>query len=558
MSPEGSKRWEAIVPGIAEGTPQITADGNNIYVTHNDIGLDDEYTVGKLSLIRNDRFGLVSPIDLDGAGLFGVMERPAPFSPLSAAIQNGGTGHRLYFGESWGEGGSSFGFLYEFNGTHVSGLRRADFSTITPPVLSTDGKSLWVGGTASSVHAWVNNKPFTSPPTWSTTLGSTERPLRHAPILSADNDMLFVVTHERKVFCLDAKTGGKRWSNDGLIASPDVMRLSGDETILVTIGTDEGVVTQFSAQTGRILFQLSCHEIRDSEFCTMPIEGDVSVSRGGDQINFASIYGDVYLLTLDPPDFVFDPTASPSFAPTNDPTIKFKSIQSLHPSIGLSETPSLSSDAPSMMPTNVPVISTKKPSSSPLPSPSLFPSNVAGVLSPSNEDANTTSPLQNSGAPALAPASSPAFSPNFAPADMPFFSPAATDDPATKDGIPTAKPIVLATKPFSVSLSGAPSLLGTSNSPDSVPTESTTDIKVSEVHLDSLMDAQGNVSTSHTSVFVYAALFLVLLTIVTALGILVGRIWQRRVDRWHELPAVEKDGYLKDETSFDLQTRFMD
>jgi hypothetical protein len=36
-------------------------------------------------------------------------------------------------------------------------------------------------------------------------------------------------------------------------------------------------------------------------------------------------------------------------------------------------------------------------------------------------------------------------------------------------------------------------------------------------------------------------------------------MWQRRVDWWwHELPAVDEDGYLEDETSFNLQTRFMD
>ena len=67
----------------------------------------------------------------------------------------------------------------------------------------------------------------------------------------------------------------------------------------------------------------------------------------------------------------------------------------------------------------------------------------------------------------------------------------------------------------------------------------------------------GGVSTNHTSVFVYAALLLVLLTIVTgALGILVGRMWQRRVEKWHELPAVEKDGYLEPTSSFCFSEAF--
>lgn len=518
-------------------------DGNSIYVTHNDIGSDGEYNVGKLSLIRNDQYGLVTQIDLDGAGLFGIMDRPAPFSPISSAYRGEKLVHKLYFGESWGKGESSFGFIYEFNGTHVSGLRRADFSTITPPVLSADGKSMWVGGTASSVHAWVRNKPFTSPPSWSTTLGSSRKPLLHAPILSAENGVLFVLTHDRKIFCLDAKSGEKRWSNDGRTISPDVISLSGDETILFAIGSDKGIVTQFSAQTGRILFELSCNEIRDSEFCTMPVEGGVSVSSSGDQINFASVYGDVYLLTLDPPDLLFSPTVSPSIAPTNDPTITSTANPSLHPTFIRSVKPSFSSEAPSMISTAPRTVSTTLPSSDLLASASSFPSVVTNAPSQPIDDSNAPSPLQNN----VSPAWSPAWSPS-----MPFFS------PATSDGIPTDKPVVSLIEIPSGLSTVAPSLLGTSISPATVREESTMDLQVPEVQLASLMDAQERVSTNHSVVAAYAALLLVVLTAIAALGILIGRMWQRRVDNWRELPTVNEDGNREDQLSFDMQVRYFD
>jgi outer membrane protein assembly factor BamB len=542
VSTKGNKLWEAIVPGIAEGTPQIGADGNSIYVTHNDIGPDGEYTVGKLSLIRNNQFGLVTQIDLDGAGLFGIMDRPAPFSPLSAAYHNEKSVQKLYFGESWGKGESSFGFLYEFNGTHVIGLRRADFSTITPPVLSADWKSMWVGGTASSVHAWVRNKPFTSPPTWSSTLGSSKKPLLHPPILSAENNMLFVLTHDRKIFCLDAMTGDKRWSNDGRSLSPNVIHLSGDETILFAIGTDKGNVTQFSARTGRILFELSCHEIRDSEFCAMPVEGGVSVSHSGDQINYASLYGDVYLLTLDPPDLLFSPTVFPSVAPTNDPTITSTANPSQEPSLSRSEKPSFSSKAPSKIPTSAPnAATTILPSSDQLASTSVFPSVGTKVPSQPTDDSNVPSPF------AISPAWSPAWSPS-----MPFFS------PATTDVTPTGKPVVSLIKFPSGSSTAAPSLLGTSISPAMVREESKMDLQVPEVQLASLMDAQESVSTNHSVVAVFAALLLIVLTAVAALGILIGRMWERHADKWRELPTVNKDGNRYDQLSYDLQARYFD
>ncbi len=84
------------------------------------------------------------------------------------------------------------------------------------------------------------------------------------------------------------------------------------------------------------------------------------------------------------------------------------------------------------------------------------------------------------------------------------------------------------------------------------------DLQVPEVQLASLMDAQGSVSTNHPVVAIYAALLLVVLTAVTALGILIGRMWQHRVDKWRELPSVNRDGHREDQISFDLRARYFD
>ena len=81
-----------------------------------------------------------------------------------------------------------------------------------------------------------------------------------------------------------------------------------------------------------------------------------------------------------------------------------------------------------------------------------------------------------------------------------------------------------------------------------------------EVQLASLMDPQESVSTNHSMVALYAALLLVVLSAVAALGILIGRMWQRRVGMgmWRELPTVNKDGNREDQLSFDMPTRYFD
>jgi hypothetical protein len=218
VSPSGDQLRETIVAGVAVGTPQISTDGS-AYVVHNDFSpeIHGGYNFGKLSVV-DDRFGLARSIDLNGASLFGVagVEREAPFGPLSSTARSpDDPDAKLYFGESWGNGEAAFGLLYEFDGTDVTGLTRVNWSTVTPPIVSTDGKSMWLGGSGSSVHGWVENRPFKSQPSWSINLGSGPRAIEFEILPTVDNELLFVLTPHHQVFCLNATTGGIIWENNG-------------------------------------------------------------------------------------------------------------------------------------------------------------------------------------------------------------------------------------------------------------------------------------------------------------------------------------------------------
>jgi len=68
LSSSGEQLWEAILEGIVNGTPQISNDGNKIYVTHNvKRNLSGNYTDGRLSMIRHKN-GIKSGTDLDADG----------------------------------------------------------------------------------------------------------------------------------------------------------------------------------------------------------------------------------------------------------------------------------------------------------------------------------------------------------------------------------------------------------------------------------------------------------------------------------------------------------
>ena len=542
------------MPGITEGTPRIGANGNNIYVTHNDrSSLKEGYNVGKISVIQNDRFGFATQVDLNGAGLFGVMERPAPFGPLSVVRQDAKGADKLYFGESWGKGESKFGLLYEFNGTHVTGLRRLDWSTITPPILSSDGKSMWVGGTASSLHAWVANKPFTSQPSWSITLGSNAKPVMQAPLVTSENDSVFVLTHDGQIVCLNSTTGEKIWANDGILANPNVMQLSGDETILYTVGADEGKVSRFHARTGRVVDEQSCHKIRNLDFCTMPIEGDISVSQGGDRLFFATIYGDLYILNFGALDLLLEPTVAPSAAPTSEPTIPVTPNPSLHPSLKPTKNPSFSprldpSSIPSVAPTRKPSHKvTRNPSqnqstnapSDPLRSPSTSP--AASRHGPSSP--MTPSP-QLVDAPVVSPNTAPAASPILSPA-TPNFSPVAvTENPS----VPSVK-----SKTIQPNI-GSPSLQTGAKS--AIDQESAiVDLNV-EVMLTPLMsDEQGaSTSSSGDESLVIAVVVVLVLVAFFSVGVLIAQLRTLRRDRWLELPNANEER----ESGFDWQFRHVD
>ena len=92
----------------------------------------------------------------------------------------------------------------------------------------------------------------------------------------------------------------------------------------------------------------------------------------------------------------------------------------------------------------------------------------------------------------------------------------------------------------------------------------TIDLEAFEVHFEAQLDTlmagpttAGESSSSAGGYFRVIAVVVLAMVAVLSVGILFGRLWQRRRDGWQGLPFVDKDDDLRDETSFDRRVRHM-
>ena len=127
--------------GTVIGNPQISSNGKLVVVLHN---------------LPTD--GVVSILSVRGNGA--VISRQtgsflSPFGP-SKLITVDGT-DILYWGESTGSGYANYGKILHMNVEPPFDII-ADFlvesSTVVSPTVSTDGRTMWLGGKNASVYSW--------------------------------------------------------------------------------------------------------------------------------------------------------------------------------------------------------------------------------------------------------------------------------------------------------------------------------------------------------------------------------------------------------------------
>lgn len=358
----GSLKWQVEIEGIVVQTPQIGTNGTRIYTTHND---------------ANGR-GYFSVIDGEGKRIT-RQSNPKPFGPLTILSVDGND--EVFWGESNGRGYSKSGRIFHHDSTlKITGVGHEIItSTAVPLILWREKKRrrMWLGGTSSTMHGWVDGQSFADAPSWSRQISPSLRnnsyPIATPIASSPDGLRLYVSSASTSFYCFNAKNGNIIWESetyDSVFLNGAV--LSPDYSSVYTIQHRDGTVEKRSAATGDLIWSFFCTSIpgRHSA-CQESVEAEFSLSSTGNTMYFADIFGNVVSLQVDD-----SPTNSPSLSPTISPSSR-PSI-SMNPSLAL-QNASTASEGPSSEPTlsskssDEPSISTST-STSTSSKPSSFPS----------------------------------------------------------------------------------------------------------------------------------------------------------------------------------------
>jgi len=183
--------------------------------------------------------------------------------------------------------------------------------------MNRNGTNLFVGVTGNAIRGWSGGARFNETADWSSRLvpfgggdaASSSEPYSEdvviptAPVLSADEERLFVVTARNETVCLDAKTGTRLWkatmrNSSPLLAEP---RASPDNKRLYAIMSRDGNAYGLEQETGEVLWSFGCDETKlpagsNCENLASSAEFDLSVD--GSIMYFGAEDGRIIALTL--------------------------------------------------------------------------------------------------------------------------------------------------------------------------------------------------------------------------------------------------------------------
>ena len=352
----GSLKWQVMIEGIVVQTPQIGTNGTRIYATHND---------------ANGR-GYFSIIDGEGNRIT-RQSNPKPFGPLTIISVDGND--EVFWGESNGRGYSESGRIFHHDSAlKITGVGHEIITSTTVPLVLWREKKrrrMWLGGTASTMHGWVDGQSLADAPSWSRQISPSLRnksyPIATPIASSPDGLRLYVTSASTSFYCFNAKNGNIIWESetyDSVFLNGAV--LSPDHSSVYTIQHRDGTVQKRSATTGELIWSLNCTSIpgRHST-CQDSVEAEFSLTSTGNTLYYADIFGRVVSLQVDD-----SPTHSPSLSPMVSPSSK-PSI-SMNPSLQLQNV-SAASERPSSEPTPLSMFSAE-PSISISAKPSFPPS----------------------------------------------------------------------------------------------------------------------------------------------------------------------------------------
>ncbi|VEU35535.1 unnamed protein product [Pseudo-nitzschia multistriata] len=204
---------------------------------------------------------------------------------------------------------------YTYTPFQVFVLRKVRWNSIARPTMNQAGTNLYVGVTGNAVRGWNGVGKFNGTADWATRLvpfnsGTNASSLPYsedvviptAPVLSADEERLFVVSARNETICLDAKDGSRMWSVTTRESSPLLgePKASPDNKRLYMIMSGNGRVNGIDQTDGKILWSFGCDKktLAAGECQDPPVSANFDLSSDGHVLYFGTADGRIVALNL--------------------------------------------------------------------------------------------------------------------------------------------------------------------------------------------------------------------------------------------------------------------
>ena len=245
VDPDGKHLWTVNITGTASGTPVVNGNGTRVYVTHNAISPYTSSLDGFITTIVVDsRAGYHGSIDTtlphNSQGSLGTL------TPVTVrTVRNGGDSIDVAAfakTQAYSYSSTSGGDVYVLTSTSSNaaikaGKTREGYYNMTlvssfpltasaRPQLSSNGLQLYLAQDQSRVMGWDGNVNLSLveynglsniPPRWEQRLtdnaGNNYGPIVTTPILTPDDQTLFVTTSAPNIVAINVNQGSMNWAN---------------------------------------------------------------------------------------------------------------------------------------------------------------------------------------------------------------------------------------------------------------------------------------------------------------------------------------------------------
>jgi outer membrane protein assembly factor BamB len=211
------------------------------------------------------------------------------------------------------------------NSLQTKVLKSVSWNAVVKPAINSDGTKLFFGISKNELRGWISDDSrFDHAADWSSQRFKDhldpKAPIPSAPVLSMDENRLFVSSSAYDLASIDTRSGKANWVVSGTYLFLSEARVSADDKRLYVAQSADGRIFCLDQLTGDYLWQGSCDQFEED--CSNSVRSDFDLSLSGQFLFFADVKGRLISLKLGEMEDAEHPTSAPiwpgPFLPTSN------------------------------------------------------------------------------------------------------------------------------------------------------------------------------------------------------------------------------------------------